>query len=342
MRFAKHVAALAALLSLGSSLRPAAAQDADIAQAKKWFSDGAAAEKKGDCRTAVELFRKALAVKETPQLHLRIGKCQEQLGDLVAAESSYDKAVARAEQGSVKDALDVAREELEDIRPRVPRVTFTLASPPGDLTLTLDGLPLAASSLDTALALNPGDHAVAAEAGKARFDRSFTLAEKDRITIPIELPGSGGAPSTPAPPVGPVTPVEADAGGGPNVPAIALLAGGGAAVIGGVVLVIVSYAKDSSIDDDCGGPERLRCDAGQKGDIESRIDSVNLFRGLGFGLAGAGVIAAGVGATLLVTSSSSSSAAPPAEARAAARRGGVRFSPTVGPGSIGLAAGGRF
>jgi tetratricopeptide (TPR) repeat protein len=339
VRFAKHVAAIAALLSLASSLRPAAAQDADIAQAKKWFTEGAAAEKKGDCRAAVELFRKALAVKETPQLHLRVGNCQEKLGDLVAAEASYEKAVARAEQAERKDALEVAREELEDIRPRVPRVTFTLASPPNDLNLQLDGLPLAASSLDTALALNPGDHAVAAEAGKARFDKSFTLAEKDRITIAIELPGAGGSPVTPAPPVAPVAPVEGDAGGGPNVPAIALLAGGGAAVIGGVVLVIVSYAKDSSIDDDCGGPERLRCPAPQRDDIESRIDSVNLFRGLGFGLAGAGLVAAGVGTTLLVTSSSS---APPAEARAAATRAGVRFSPAVGPGSIGLGASGRF
>jgi tetratricopeptide (TPR) repeat protein len=339
VRFVKHAAAMAALLALASSPRRAAAQDGDIAQAKKWFNEAAAAEKKGDCRAAVELFRKALAVKETPQLHLRVGNCQEKLGDLVAAEASYEKAVARAEQASNKDALEVAREELEDIRPRVPRVTFTLASPPSDLTLQLDGLPLAASSLETALALNPGDHAVVAEAGKVRFDKSFTLAEKDRITVAIELPGAGVAGATPAPPVAPADPVEADGGGGPNVPAIALLAGGGAAVITGVVLVIVSYGKDSSIDDDCGGPERLQCDVSQKDDIESRIDSVNLFRGLGFGLAGAGLVAAGVGTTLLVTSSGPGAGA---EARSGATRAGVRIAPSVGPGSVWLGASGRF
>src|SRR5687767_8195432 len=79
--------------------RPAAAQAAaDIAQAKKWFAEAESAEKAGDCKAAIELFRKALGVKETPQLHLRIGRCQERLGQLTAALASYERALDRARE----------------------------------------------------------------------------------------------------------------------------------------------------------------------------------------------------------------------------------------------------
>lgn len=343
MRPAKHLALATALTALCAA-GPAAAQNADLAQAKKWFNEAAAADKKGDCRTAVELYRKALAVKETPQLHLRVGTCQDKLGDLAGAEASYEKAVARAEQAGAKDALDVAKEELEKIRPRVPRVTFTMTAPPADLALQLDGQALAASSLETALPLNPGEHRVVAESGKARFDKGFTLAERERITIPIDLPGATSAAPQPVAPEAPTTPPEGDTGGGANVPAIALLAGGGAALVGGVVLVIVSFAKDSSIDDDCGGPDRPSCPESAREDIESRIDSVNLFRGLGFGLAGAGLVAAGIGTTLLVTSSTSAEGASEGteQARAATTRAHVRIAPSVGPRSVWLGASGRF
>jgi hypothetical protein len=326
------------LVLVMSARLPASAQaPADLGQAKKWFKEAETAERKGDCKAAVELFRKALAVKETPQLYLRIGNCQEKLGDLVAAQGSYERSLERATQQNLGDVADVAREELEDLRPRVPTVSFTIKDTPRDLALKLDGLPLATSSVNTPLLLNPGDHTVSAEArGRGVFTKTFTLTEKERATVAIELPeGSGeqdaspavtSAPTAAPPPDGP--PPDQT---GPNIPVIALLAGGGAAVVGGVVLLAVSFAKDADIDERCGGSDRPSCPSEDKAEIESDVSSVDLFRGLGFGLAGAGLVAGGIGVALLVT-------APKKEQPPAA----VFVAPSFGTASLGISARGRF
>jgi hypothetical protein len=325
------------LVLVMSARLPASAQaPADLGQAKKWFKEAEAAEKKGDCKAAVELFRKALGVKETPQLHLRIGNCQERLGDLVAAQGSYERSLDRATQQNLGDVADVAREELEDLRPRVPTVSFTIKDTPRDLALKLDGLPLATSSVNTPLLLNPGDHTVSAEArGRGVFTKTFTLAEKERATVAIELPEGSGEPDaspavTSAPTAAPPPEAPPD-GTGPNIPVIALLAGGGAAVVGGVVLLAVSFAKDADIDERCGGSDRPSCPAADQEEIESDISSVNLFRGLGFGLAGAGLVAGGIGVALLLT-------APKKEQAPAS----LFIAPTVGAGSLGVSTRGRF
>ena len=73
-----------------------AQSDAEIALAKQWFRDGEAAEKKKDWAKALELFEKALTVKQTPQIYLRVGALQERLGKLVEALVSYERAQEKA------------------------------------------------------------------------------------------------------------------------------------------------------------------------------------------------------------------------------------------------------
>src|SRR5262245_32419933 len=77
-----------ALAAFGLSYAPHepsahAQSDGEIALAKQFFKDGEAAEKKQEWAKALELFDKALAIKQTPQIYLRVGAVDEKLGKLV-------------------------------------------------------------------------------------------------------------------------------------------------------------------------------------------------------------------------------------------------------------------
>src|SRR5690348_15587374 len=97
-----------ALAALGVSFGPweatALAQaDAEIALAKQFFRDGEAAEKKQDYPKALALFEKALAIKQTPQIFLRVAAIDERLGKLVEALVAYERAQERATSAQLSD-----------------------------------------------------------------------------------------------------------------------------------------------------------------------------------------------------------------------------------------------
>src|SRR4051794_35298545 len=77
-------------LAIAIASEPALAQTKEeIKRAEAWFAEGAAVDGKGDCATAIQKFQQVLTVKQTPQVVLRIGVCQEKLGQFVEAKASY-------------------------------------------------------------------------------------------------------------------------------------------------------------------------------------------------------------------------------------------------------------
>src|SRR5512139_3082986 len=101
-----HLLSLVAALTLASSTALAQSEE-ELERARVAFQEGDAAEQAGDCKTAVEKFTSALQVKETAQLHLRVGRCQEKLGRLQAAMASYAKGQSIA--GGDQALLELAR-----------------------------------------------------------------------------------------------------------------------------------------------------------------------------------------------------------------------------------------
>lgn len=302
-------------LALALPLSPARAQQSskEIAAARQAFKDGEAAEAKGDLETALARFQAALTVKETPQLHLRIGTVEEKLGRLTSALASYKRGLERA--ASLPAVAKVAKEQIDAIEPKIPELTIAVAAPPAGLAITLDGAPVAASSLGAARAIDPGQHRLHAEApGRVPFDRAFT-ADRGAVRVDVEL----------APVV--VKPIETPS----KVPGAVTIAGGAAALIAGAVLIGVSFAKDGSIDDLCGGSQRLSCPESRRDEIESGVRAANALRfsGIGAGVLGAAGVA--VGSYLLVR------AARPREATSA-----ISVAPFAGIGVAGASVTGRF
>ena len=225
---------LAAGLAIATAMTPvvARAQGAkEIAAAKQAFKEGEAAEAKGELATALARFQSALAVKETAQLHLRVGTVQEKLGRLVDALASYKRGLDKA--AALPAVAKIAKEQIAAIEPKIPSLTVTLASPagsPSGLAITLDDAPLDAASLGASRPIDPGQHRVRAEApGRVPFERAF-MADRGVTRIEIDL----------APIV--TKPLEEARSKGPGA---SVTAGGGAALVAGAVWIGLSGAEDA-------------------------------------------------------------------------------------------------
>jgi hypothetical protein len=309
------VAGLLALSVVSLRERDAHAQTAsEIATAKQWFADGLANEEKSDFAGALELFKRAAQVKRTPQIVYHVGFCESRTGGLVEALVDLESAVALARTAHADDVVTVASAELADVKKRTPSLEVVT---PGEATparFVVDGRSIALSMLRTPMPLNPGEHTVTVElANGATATKRVTLAERDAIKVDLAPVGPAPAPAptptpTPAPAVAPAAPKPATPGAQSEerasspVPWI-LVGGGGAVAITGAVLMIVARGKLGDLDQSC--PSHANCPA----NLESDYDSAKTLNALGIGLGAVGLVAAGVGVSMLVFRSSTTSSA---------------------------------
>jgi hypothetical protein len=334
--FALLSAAVAAVVWLAPA--PAAAQsEADLERARVAFQQGDAAEQGGDCKTAIGKFTEALEVKETAQLHLRIGRCQEKLGQFQAASSSYAKGQSLA--GGDEALLGLARKMRAGLEPRIPRLIVRMPDAPPGATVTLDGLSFSSFGVDTPL--DPGAHVVRAEApGRAPFEAKVDLKEAERREVLIDLP-TGGVTTTPD---------EADGDGPAAAPIVMFVLGAGflGASIGLAVrgndLLGEADAEAAAQgcrlvpEDEQDAAGAVRTCSGSPAAHEEYVDAiseVNLNYGLAAGFGAAAGVSVIVGAVLLgidLSGGAEDEKAAPA----------VSFSPWFGPNGAGTAVSGRF
>jgi len=328
--------------------RPAVAQtERDLVRARELFKEAEADEKANDCKSAIAKYQQALIIKETPQIHLRIGRCQEMLGQLADGLGSYQRALDKATGASLTDVAAVAREQIGLLTARVPTLAILPAEPYEAFAVSLDGKPVPAADFDKKQRLNPGSHKVTASAKDHRaFEQTVSLTEGEGERLVIRL-----VPTKPLSwfegPEGPGQDPTPDEGS--SAPAFVLLGGGAAAIGVGVALLVVGFGKAGDVDDACGGSERLACPESRRDELESLNSSADTFRIVGGIVGGAGVVAAGTGVVLLLTSSSPTDASAPqtgSRGRAARASGPqnpwIQVTPSFDGRSVGLAARGRF
>ncbi len=322
----------AAWLSAGG---PAQAQDdAALERARVAFQEGDAAETAGDCATAIEKFRSALEVKETTQLHLRIGRCEEKLGKFQAAMSSYAKGQSVA--GTDQELLTLARRMRAELDPRIPRVTVRMPDAPEGAAVTLDGAPFSNFGVDTPL--DPGLHVVEATApGRLRFEARLDLKESTKREVTIDLPIKSAE-----------TPPDTGGADAPVAPIVLYVLGAGflgasigMAVRGGQLLDEADQRAAASGcqlvpdgDQDAAGAVRT-CNGSREAHAtyEDDISSVNLHYGLAAGFGAAAGVSLVVASVLLAVDlgDDKPDAAPSA-----------RLSPWFGPNGAGVGLSLRF
>ena len=154
--------------------------------------DAACAEAAAAFRRAVELSPESLgALRNLALIEVNRGR----LATGAALWRELAERAAATTNPKYAGWAERAREEAEELSPRVPRIRLELGSRRPD-TLTLDGVPVPPGV--STLELDPGDHVVEAEAAGARdFVRSFSIAAGETLPVKVDLPPTRSSPPEP-------------------------------------------------------------------------------------------------------------------------------------------------
>lgn len=195
------------------------------------------------------------------------GQAQQQAGKFRAARTALQLCASSACPASVRDDCASRLDALEKV---IPSVVFLAKDPSGheftDVSVKIDGEPLADRLDGTALAVDPGQHTFTFELqGRPTFTHSLMVHEGDRaiherVVVPAEtVPAAMPEPAPPAP-IAPTQPVTVEtpvvtpvapssAGQGQRVAGIVLSAVGVAGLgVGGVLGALTGVSWSSSKD----------------------------------------------------------------------------------------------
>jgi hypothetical protein len=253
---------------------PALAQSPDEQQAEALFREGRDAIDHGDFNAGCAKFAASLRLTQRPGPLLNLANCEEHQGRLVSALAHWTDGIALLPK--TDERIASARDRVEALGRRIPRLTVTLApSPPTGTKVTLDGATLSPAALGLPSPLDLGEHTLIASApGHADGKQTLVLAEGERREITI-FPGDAlPAVVTPPPPppvvekpIVPVEPPPSSSGGARTAGFVV----GGAGVVSlaiGAITGVMTIGKKNAVEEACGGPTGP-CLAANPADVRS-------------------------------------------------------------------------
>lgn len=324
-----------------SALAPAAwaqeaSNSAEVAAARELGREGIALANEGKCAEAVDRLERAVALRSSPILYVRLGECQLELGRMVDGTESFRRATREApgpSSAALKAAQERARKLLAATQPRLAKLTVSVEAPAGaSYAVKLDGVPIAQALLGVARPTDPGSHAVeAAGPGLKPAGVRVVLPEGGAETVALALEALPPAPARPPPP--PPSPAperwsvpagRREGEGLPRWPAFVAFGVGAAGLGLGGTFGVLALRKSNELERDC--DSQKRCAASSRADYDA-ADRYALGSTLGFVVGGVG-LAGGLALYLL-------SSKPPA--RAGGSGAGVTLAPWVSASSGGVA-----
>lgn len=190
------VLACAVLSSSGAS-----AQDAsNKAAAEALFRDGRALYDQGKYPEACAKFAESQRLDPAPGTLLNLAGCYEKNGQTASAWATFKEAMAAAHVKGRTDWEDLARTRASALEPTLSRLTIAVASKADGLTVTRDGSNVGSAEWGTAIPVDPGTHAVDAQAPHRKpFHQSIDVPSGGAsVTVSVgELDAadeSGGSP----------------------------------------------------------------------------------------------------------------------------------------------------
>ena len=299
---------------------PAVAQsDAEVMTARDLAQQGVQSFDAKDYETAADKLGQAYQIVKYPTIALYRARALAQLGQLVEAAELYQQATlldpGTGQRETQEQARETARQEREQLLPRIPQVTVRVVGAVGEPTFSVDGQPVLDVSLKAGHSLNPGQHVIAAQAGERRVEETIVVAEGERRILTLDL-SAAASPGTP------VATDEQQPSHWQRTAGWSALGVGGAALLVGGISGSLALSKQKHLRDE-GCLSSGACYEDQREDIDA-YDRRARTSYVGF-IAG-GVLAA-TGVTLLAT-------APKQSGKEGA------LSAWVGPTSVGVS--GRF
>lgn len=213
------------------------ATEGEALVAQSLFEEGRALMDAGRFPEACAKLARSHALDPSGGTLLELAVCREREGRLATANVVFERALAQATVDQRQDRAALAREHLEALRPRLPRLAIEVgAGAPEGLVVELDGVMLPVEAWGTPVAVDPSEHAIAARApGKVAAEVRVTVTEGESIRVAV--PALAAAPT-----VG--VPRRADGSRQRTVGIVSMI--GGAALLGGSIAGL-SWAADHSI-----------------------------------------------------------------------------------------------
>jgi hypothetical protein len=181
---------------LGSASLVASAQtpaseptEEDRAAARKAFTAGVAAARKGQWEEARVAFEEAYARVPQPSVLLNLAGAQRQTGQLVEAAESYRALLAAATDGPAAKHRNAAARALAEVEKQMPQVTVHARGLAATDEMRIGGRSASAYDLPGPFPVNPGEQAVEIlRDGRAVARTAFSVQAGDSTTVEIEAP----------------------------------------------------------------------------------------------------------------------------------------------------------
>lgn len=284
----------------------AAPAETDRAFAQSLFEEGRRLMNEGDYEAACEKLEESQRLDPSGGTVLNLALCREQEGKLATASRLFKQALSAAQRDERPDRAQAAESHLAAIESKVPWIKLKVLGARPDQEVLVDGVVVREPAWGTKMSLDPGKHEVRARApGMRHWSQTLDLSASVGVSVtvpalrPAEQPAASGEQQ-------PGEPEHSAASGSKTLGWV--LGGVGLGAIGvGSVFGVQALSKQTKSEDEC--PTHATCSAqgeeyGKQANTAAWVANISI---------GAGLVAVGVGAYLLLTSSD----APPKAARAA-------------------------
>lgn len=308
----------------------------DIESARQLYNQGMELRDRGDNRGALEKFKAAHALGNTPLTGIELCKMHASLAQPVEAREVC-LGVGRipplaGETSRSQDARNEAARIAEEMKAKISSVRLQVTGvPPGrEPTVLVDGAPVPTAALGELRAVNPGHHDVIAKIGSGPETRTtidLAPGESKIVSLPVQAPPPDATPVQSGPYQGYSPPPRRERSNGL---ATAGWVVGGIGVGIGAITGLVAMAGKSDLDEKC--TDKI-CGREDHDDLDSakRWGTVSTVT---FVIGGTGLLV-GLIATLAAPKASTAGSLSPARAPKAASTK-LSVTPDFGPGGVGL------
>jgi hypothetical protein len=191
------IQAAVVLSALTAQVEPAQAQEHESPRdsARALANNAANAIARGDYAEGEELLARAYEVYPAPTIAVLHARTLVWLGRLASGVRAYERATLITLRADAPEAFRIAvasaKEELAELRPRVPRLQVTVrgsGAQSGRLRLELDGKPLPSSQLGRWFLADPGRRTVRVAWNGTTYERTVRLDERQSVVVEIVEP----------------------------------------------------------------------------------------------------------------------------------------------------------
>ena len=275
----------------------AAAEGADVEQARKHFAQGLKLYKDGDFDAALLQFERAYAVKTNFKVLYNMAQCHFELHQYVEARDTLSRYLKDGAGSIEAERQSAVESDLAELQRRIAHVKLSVNV--SGATVYVDGKKAGVTPLTAAIDVNEGQRAISVETpdrgSKQRLVR-VAGGEEQSISLDFEAAPSAAPAVSGPPPARAANPEPRGLGAGFWITGVGALALGAGAGVTGYLALNAQHDRNADL-------KRLGVTQSQLDDSRKRAETFALTTDI---LAGSAIVFAGIATVLLVTHDSGS------------------------------------